>query len=462
MKIKLYEFLEKKIETINYEKILSTFITDKLKLKLSKDSKSYRTKISDGNEEENKRILSSIFPKASTKIYVTKAKENEKSKSSKYDTYVIDFSKDTKLTPELIIPKDTRFFLVNTHLVRDSIGSGIVNEKMLVPNKLLNKTSYSSSTSLILDCKKNIESLVKFDELKEVLTSLLTFINIKGKSSKSKLKEFSDEVKFNSSIEDSLSKLSSKDLAIIAKDFGEILSSIYLSNKFDLTTIGFPKSANEKMVDFYLNDIKFSAKYNQGAAASVGSVLDNTKSIKGYEDIVKLLEIIRDNNSVVGTFKVAEYLKIPIYKNLKKLIPSISESNFIEKIKDFMGKKWNELNDIDKITKFFNDKLYDIAKPSQRGIETIFLNKNQDTLGLIISPMSYDLARFINSDKNLIGKFNELVNKIAIHQIYITKFNSKGINFKMGSFKNMSFKFEGVGSVIDYKMKKMGFKGHTS
>ncbi len=78
MKIKLYEFLEKKIETINYEKILSTFIVDKLKLKLSKDSKSYRTKISDGNEEENKRILSSIFPKASTKIYVTKAKENEK------------------------------------------------------------------------------------------------------------------------------------------------------------------------------------------------------------------------------------------------------------------------------------------------------------------------------------------------------------------------------------------------
>ena len=452
MKIKLYEFLEKKIETINYEKILSTFIVDKLKLKLSKDSKSYRTKISDGNEEENKRILSSIFPKNSTKIYTVKAKENEKSKSSKYDTYVIDFSKDTKLTPELIIPKDTRFFLVNTHLVRDSIGSGIVNEKTLVPNKLLNKTTYSSSTSLILDCKKNINSLVKFDELKEVLTSLLTFVNIKGKSSKSKLKEFSDEVKFNSSIEDSLSKLSSKDLAIIAKDFGEILSSIYLSNKFDLTTIGFPKSANEKMVDFYLNDIKFSAKYNQGAAASIGSVLDNTKSIKGYEDIVKLLEIIRDNNSVVGTFKVAEYLKIPIYKNLKKLIPSISESNFIEKIKDFMGKKWNE----------FNDKLYDIAKPSQRGIETIFLNKNQDTLGLIISPMSYDLARFTNSDKNLIGKFNELVNKIAIHQIYITKFNSKGINFKMGSFKNMSFKFEGVGSVIDYKMKKMGFKGHTS
>lgn len=456
---KLYDYLEKKIETLNYEKILSSFITEKLKLKLSKDSKSYRTKISEGDEEENKRILGTVFPKTSTKIYAVKAKENEKSKSSKYDTYVIDFIKDTKLTPTLIVPKDIRFFLVNTHLTRDSNTGGIVDEKTLVPNRLLSKSSYSSATSLILDCKKNIASKVKFDNLKEALTLLLTFVNIKGKSSKSKLKEFSDEVKFTKEIETSLSSLTSKDLAIIAKDFGEILSSVYLSNKFDLNNISFPTAGNEKMIDFYLNDIKFSAKYNKGAAASVGSVLDNTKNTKGYEDIVKLLEIIRDNNSVVGTFKLAEFLKIPMYKNLKKLIPSISESNFIEKIKDFMGKKWNELNDIDAITKFLNDKLYDTAKPSQRGIETIFLNKNQDSLGLIISPMSYDIARFINSDKDLIGKFNELVNKIKIHQIYITKFNSKEINFKMGSFKNMSFKFEGVGSVIDYKMKKMGFKG---
>ena len=111
--------------------------------------------------------------------------------------------------------------------------------------------------------------------------------------------------------------ISSKDLAVIAKDFGEIAGAWWFINNYanDLHAIEFPSAANEPLIDYYAIKktglkVGVSAKAGGGAAPSLASVWGMVEDMKltqpHQRDVRDFIGAVVNNSGTEGIVQAAK------------------------------------------------------------------------------------------------------------------------------------------------------------
>jgi len=467
MKIKLYEILESKAlylekTFLNSEenKTIAEEIKNKLDIEMKKDLKSFRAVFNKTNDlKEITSKIHKLFPE--TVVFIFPPGDNrENSKSRKYSTIVIKFTKNIKIN-NTVIPKNFLFYLVNMIGTEEN---GFLKDKQLSPDSIFDT---SKSIKDVVYFKKNVKAKIEsFDipvNLKKFLNILIDEVYKNSiKNSAKEFKSFEDTIKLSKELSELFSTIHKRDIGNISRDFGEILSAIYLFKKFNFSKLNFPTSVGNKMTDFEIDGYKFSAKYKKGVSSSIVSVLDHLKenfkniNVSNKNEILKILEMANEKDSYERVYKMAQFLNLKIYKNIIKLIKGTDETNYVDKLQTFLEKKYLELGQ-ENFKKFIKNSLLNKIYPSENSFNYILKTPTGDFKGIIIYALNHEIARALNSNKEFMNGFNKIANTMAIYQIYLEKFNKNKIIFKLKNFSELQFKFTSKVTSNEYSRGKMVF-----
>ncbi len=365
--------------------------------------------------EGNLEYFNALFSGINIKII-----NSPRSCSSKSPTYIL------KTTKELDnIEAGTELFWVNNAVSNSQTGSTIFATKDLSPLKLN-----------LTDENYNIEDLIKktTTELQnnhssctsEQLISLL----------------HSSKIKKNTIILDKKLDFSRNDLVVISKDFGEILSAIWLMSNFNFSQIFFPKNSNEKLVDFYAKKVNInypiSVKSGNGSKVYLKNIIDAINKRKkiasknfNNESSMKVIKIVEENTMKSQMIMLHQYLNTQMIKDLS----NIMKTN-IENITEDSVKKWVEAKSIEELKNILKDWWEKYSKLRKFDID--------DKERLVIAALGEKIKFILNEDENLKKSLNNLAKKVSILQINIDVKTDR-IVFKKRFFKDSKFKFDWQG-----------------
>ena len=268
----------------------------------------------------------------------------------------------------------------------------------------------------------------------------------------------------NSTFNKAINDISSKDMAIIAKDFGEIAGAWWFLNNYDkdIVSIKFPAKSNEPLVDYYgvysnKLTIGVSAKAGGGAAPSILSVWNmiGKKTFIDANDkkIHNFIGAIVNNSGTEGIVQAAKMVNSPLYKIVGNIIgKTIYTADDIEKwFKQFTnaGVAHNIL------TEQFYNKIGKSAKLST--FEEIFKVTSKKRNGAILSPMAYALIDEINANKKNTDFLTDIVRANNIEQLYV-HLSPTSLKYELKGFKDSNFVFEYHSNAANPGGNKIGFK----
>lgn len=263
--------------------------------------------------------------------------------------------------------------------------------------------------------------------------------------------------------------ISKKDLAIIAKDFGEIAGAWWFVHNYDtaLDYIEFPSAIAEPLVDYYVGystsnvKIRVSAKAGKGAAAGLISVWkaiknkipSNTKD----KEVWNFIKIAADT-SISGIQSLVDCNK---YFNSKGY--NLIKKNFFEN-KDFT---WEDIEKFiapyksaTSLYKILNESFYsEIKREPDRGSVAIdkILKAGKRKSGIILSPMSYSLMDEVNATKYYTDYLNKVCRSLGIEQLYVNLTNTT-LKYNLKSFAKGEFIFDYHSNAGDPAANKFGFR----
>jgi hypothetical protein len=272
-----------------------------------------------------------------------------------------------------------------------------------------------------------------------------------------------DTVAFNAAAKKAMASVKPQDRQAIGKDFGEILSlRWYLTQDHGKgwTQFGFSVISNEALVDFYVNKVvggkkiksDVSAKFEAGAAPSIGAIVSNIdkvyKAPKSEEkkaiDVLKALAG-EDGNTSTKILKAFETLKLPAYTKLKSVVGakgafSITDvSSSIQKIAAASKTPANRI-------KMFNteySKIYEeLGKnASPDSLAVVFSTATyKKYYSLVLAPMGYALVDYMNKNKIYQDILNNISREMKTEQVYLNFVGDKMV-FHKKLFSNAEFKF---------------------
>lgn len=365
----------------------------------------------------------------------------EKTISGKYKAKLY-----TITTPGNSMNKGDSFFIVNTFTEKGSLKT-----KDLAPDKLW-LTVYTDIKSFDKAIFSGIEYLAVDEDIKFVLNSLHYDIQ-QFKSNNS------DVVPFSKKTKELMSVTKPQDKQAIGKDFGEILSlRWYITQKFaqPLTKFGFSAVSNEALIDFYVIHGKItsnvSAKFEAGAAPSIGSIVKNidkvykspTSEEKKAIDVLKALAGEKDNTStkILNAYKT---LKLPALAKLQSTIKGNNTftiqdiSNFIQQIAKSNSKAPDRIKIFKEVFKQFYSTLNKTA--SDDSLNTVFSTPTyKKYYSLVISPMGYALVDYMNKTPIYQDILNNISRSMKTEQVYLN-FTPSGMKFEKKLFSKAEFKF---------------------
>ena len=365
----------------------------------------------------------------------------EKNISGKYKAKLFTTAKAAKA-----FSKEESFLIVNTFTEKGSLKT-----KDLAPDKL-GLTVYTDIKSFDKAISSGIENLVVDEAIKFVLSSLHYDIQ-QFKSNNSDVVPFSKETK------ELMSVTKPQDKQAIGKDFGEILSlRWYITQKFaqPLTKFGFSAVSNEALIDFYVIHGKItsnvSAKFEAGAAPSIGSIVKNidkvykspTSEEKKAIDVLKALAGEKDNTStkILNAYKT---LKLPALAKLQSTIKANNTfttqdiSNFIQQIAKSNSKAPGRVKIFKEVFQQFYSVLNKTA--SDDSLNTVFSAPTyKKYYSLVMSPMGYALVDYMNKTPIYQDILNNISRSMKTEQVYLD-FSSSGMVFKKKLFSKAEFKF---------------------
>jgi hypothetical protein len=242
--------------------------------------------------------------------------------------------------------------------------------------------------------------------------------------------------------------ISDKDLAIIAKDFGEIAGAWWFLNNYDedIISIEFPARSNEPLVDYYgvySNGLKIgvSAKAGGGAAPSISSVWNmigkKTFSNTNDKKVHKFIGAVVNNSGTEGIVEAAKVMSTTLYNMVGNLINKTTYTaadieNWFKKFHD--PKAAHEY-----LTKEFYEKIGKSAKLST--FEEIWRVPSSKRNGAILSPMAYALIDEVNSDSKNTDFLTDIVRTNNIEQLYVY-LTKTSLKYELKGFKDSNFVFE--------------------
>jgi hypothetical protein len=270
--------------------------------------------------------------------------------------------------------------------------------------------------------------------------------------------------KTNTTFAKAVKDISDKDLAIIAKDFGEIAGAWWFLNNYDndIVAIEFPARSNEPLVDYYgvyKNKLKIgvSAKAGGGAAPSISSVWNmiGKKSFSDANDkkVHNFIGAVVNNSGTEGIVQAAKVMGSKLYSLVGDIIgKSTYTADDIEKwFKQFNDPKVAH----DQLTKVFYSKIGKSAKLST--FEEIWKVSSKKRNGAILSPMAYALIDEVNANKKNTDFLTDIVRTNNIEQLYV-HLSKTSLKYELKGFKNSNFIFEYHSNAANPGGNKIGFK----
>ena len=228
-----------------------------------------------------------------------------------------------------------------------------------------------------------------------------------------------------------------KDLAKVSSDFGEILSAIWsMSPNMNFKQTNFPLASNEKLIDFYGIrmgiEYPISVKSGIGGKVTIQNITDaikrrakTTKNDNSAEESLQIFNIVSDNTMKRGMIKLHQYLNTPDIEKLGK-------KNKIFKTLDLKhGLKIKyEIITIHKIS--LNNQKRELTDKKKYDEE--------DKLRLILSPLGQSIEKILNSNKSIRDSLTNVARQVTLIQVNVDVKSNQMI-FKKNKFKDIEFEF---------------------
>ena len=359
-----------------------------------------------------------------------KVSDIDKIISSKFDTYILTTTKKINQ-----IPKGTSIHWVNNAIGRGSTGGLLFNNKDLTPDTLglagqiLNKKELISKVSTVLKSKYDSNVADSLIQLMNLAQSKSDRIDIKG-----------------------VHNFTTKDLAKVSSDFGEILSAIWsMSPNMNFKQTNFPLASNEKLIDFYGIrmgiEYPISVKSGIGGKVTIQNITDaikrrakTTKNDNSAEESLQIFNIVSDNTMKRGMIKLHQHLNTPDIEKLGKIVGVMPIT--LEYLETWVKDKSNEelIELLDPFWKFLGTKLTDKKKYDE-----------EDKLRLIVSPLGQSIVNILNSNKSIRDSLTNVARQVTLIQVNVDVKSNQMI-FKKNKFKDIEFKFDWAGYTAGNKM----------
>lgn len=285
------------------------------------------------------------------------------------------------------------------------------------------------------------------------------------------VKEFLREViaasdKDGKTLSDTTQHISTKDVNIISKDFGEVCSARWFLHNYDknLSYVEWPSNQATPLIDFYAyyddgTRLSVSTKSGKGAAPSLTGVWASIKD-KRYtgksEAIKNLIGVISTAPSTIdGIILAAKQERTDAWRILSNLI-GIRNLNSKEQVEKWLATFDNPKALFDFLKTNYYDKIG--RSSSLDSIKKIYAEKGQRS-GIVLSPMAYALVDELNRDrdyKNFLTRICRSANIQQVH-VYINKTTRRMI-FSVSEFKDSKFIFEYHANAINPGKNRIGFK----
>jgi hypothetical protein len=350
-----------------------------------------------------------------------------------------------------------------TTSISGSIIPGGKNSKEFTPDKLgLEGKKFSNTSSMITTIQSALKSKygdsIYFPINKYISDCIFTLTGTSLKLDES----FSRNYRLSSK-----HSISTTDVRILSKNFGEIIGALYIlqTNK-KAKSVEFPTDVSQGLYDFIMvqsNDLTnyYSVKSKGGSSTSifnVNFVLNNfSKNNTILQKHKKEVEVIRNlmNNRVTGTTTLT---------NIEKFYNTIlvkEKSDIINRINKISKVTINNLSPSD-LTKWFNSMvitssfedfqrtMLDIytnilggAKTTPKVLKEIYNSKSGDKYdhGYLYYPMGQYIVSYLNEE----GDYKKILNLLLnfgsyIHQLTVDM-SLNSIDISITSFKESEFRF---------------------
>lgn len=349
------------------------------------------------------------------------------------------------------IPRGETFFLVNTFTEK-----GTLKTKDLAPDKLglTNASGYTTLAAFDKAVYDGIEKLKVASDIKVALVQL--YKSVADNKAKT------DNVIMNAAAKKAMASVKPQDRQAIGKDFGEILSlRWYLTQPHGAgwTKFGFSVISNEALIDFYVDrkvggkiirsDV--SAKFEAGAAPSIGAIVDNIdkvyKTPKAEE--LKAINVLKalagkDDNTSTKILKAFESLKLPAYNLLKSVVgkQAFTIQDVSASIQKIASASKTPANRLKMFQTEYGPIYEELGKTASKdSLDIVFASSTyKKYYSLILAPMGYALVDYMNKNKIYQDILNNISREMKTEQVYLNFVGDK-LNFQKKLFSNAEFKF---------------------
>ena len=352
--------------------------------------------------------------------------------SDKYDGYVLTATKE--LSPK--IPVGTSLEWVNSEISQTSSGGQIFANKDLTPDSLglagqqLNKKDLIKRTTDIINSKYD----------REIADQLISLLQLSSTNSKTvELKDI---------------EFTTKDLAKVSADFGEILSAIWAMTSLNFREVYFPTASNEKLIDFYgvRMGIKYpiSVKSGGGGKVTIKNIIDaiknRAKTANADHSKEKALQIF----SIVGNFSAKEqmlmihqHMETRCIKDLGKIMKMSPDQITLDAIV-----KWTDDREMDELAKTLKTWHKKYSMPGPKTFT------GRDKKRLVLSSLGESIWKILNNDKDIKKSLTNVARQVTLIQLNVDV-KAKKMVFNSNYFKEAEFQFGWPGYSSG---NKLGFK----
>lgn len=265
-----------------------------------------------------------------------------------------------------------------------------------------------------------------------------------------------------------------KDIATIAKDFGEVAGAWWFINNykdkklFGLDFIEFPLAINEPLVDYYIGctssqlKIKISAKADAGAAPALKAIWKNIKSIPPKKEkekkVWEFIKISVENDGLTSLVELNKHYGSKAYDLVGKLIEKPKDYTWEDIEKWFAKYSPTDADELyRKINTGFYSKLTKRRQVDVSDIKKLLGSKGAARAGILLSPMNYSLMDEVNADTDYINYLNAVARTLGVEQLYVY-LKSTSVSYSLKSFIKANFEFAYWSNAGKPANNKWGFK----
>lgn len=353
--------------------------------------------------------------------------------SGKFETHVLIATADLGSN----VPYGTMIPYVNNYIGASKAGALLFNNKDLSPDNLGFAGQTVTHTSLIRQLKDVLYK--RYDA--EIADQLMDLAHAASKGDNNP----SVKVLF-----------SSKDLAKVSADYGELLSALWAMKKLNFKQSFFPTASNEPLIDIY--GIRFGVHYPISVKSGGGGKVT-------IQNIINAIENRADRASPVDLGKEPS---LQIFKMVNELpmkeqmiqLHKYRETDAIRKLSEITGIKVKDM-DLASIKKFTddktNDQLIELLDPFWKVLKmnlTEGVKQGQDKLRLIVSPLGESIWKILNDDKEIKESLTRVARQVTLIQVNVDV-RKTGMTFKNNYFRDAEFEFGWAGYAAG---NKLGFK----